>query len=156
MDTPMRPLVPLEPEPVHAIVARAAQLAPLRELLPATPLLALPQDLALALLSDSACASIAAAHGRSSVVDGFSRIALVARCCVQLSRSGPVAYIEMSRAREAAMVFRDGRVDAIHANDDGLDAPVNAALRALGVTTNAARDEREAVGLGRREAPLRR
>ncbi len=124
-------------DPFLAIVARPDVLEPLRTQGPA--LVRLPQELALAPLSAALCATLAKAHGLSPAVDGFLHLGLASRCCAVLSRSGAVAYVELSRAHGVAASFRDGALAALHA--------VDVALRELGAVKGSARDELEALGL---------
>lgn len=88
--------------------------------------------------------------------------AALAAAAVELSKSGPVAFVEAAygdgRDFQASVLWQNGRVTAgpLKADtvwdprdEDLCERPVNAALRALGISADGPGDEWDAVGLAR-------
>jgi hypothetical protein len=123
-----------------------------KRLIPSGKSVSLAQDLCFMPITDKVLADLRLAHpevGEDKV--GFERLSGgVEHVAVELSREGPVAYIETEynggEGAQASVAWRNGTV--VLPPRTAESGPINEALVLLGVARQNAHDEFDAVGLG--------
>jgi hypothetical protein len=139
---------------IRGFVARPETLAAVRARFPGTKLVALDAGFAWVPATDALMAEIDAADpageriGRT--IDFVFDHPVMLRLLADLSRSGPIAFVETDyvdgRGAQAATACVDGQVVT---SQEGDARPINHALRAIGVVRPSDEDEFDTVCLGK-------
>ena len=139
---------------IRGFVARPETLAAVRARFPGTKLVALDAGFAWVPATDALMAEIDAADpageriGRT--IDFVFDHPVMLRLLADLSRSGPIAFVETDyvdgRGAQAATACVDGKVVT---SEEGDGRPINHALRAIGVVRPSDEDEFDTVCLGK-------
>ena len=139
---------------IRGFVARPETLAAVRARFPGAKLVALDAGFAWVPATDALMAEIDAADpageriGRT--IDFVFDHPVMLRLLADLSRSGPIAFVETDyvdgRGAQAATACVDGKVVT---SEEGDGRPINHALRAIGVVRPSDEDEFDTVCLGK-------
>jgi hypothetical protein len=137
---------------IRGFVGRLATLNAIRARVPDAKLIDLEEGFALLPGTAAVLAAIDAADPAgdrlSNSIDFLFDHPLMVRTLADLSRSGPVAFVETDyfegRGAQAATAFVDGQVVAAKEGDGW---PINEALRAIGVVRRSDEDEFDTVCL---------
>ena len=139
---------------IRGFVARPETLAAVRARFPVAKLVALDAGFAWVPATDVLMAEIDAADpageriGRT--IDFVFDHPVMLRLLADLSRSGPIAFVETDyvdgRGAQAATACVDGKVVT---SEEGDGRPINHALRAIGVVRPSDEDEFDTVCLGK-------
>ena len=139
---------------IRGFVARPETLAAVRARFPVAKLVALDAGFAWVPATDALMAEIDAADpageriGRT--IDFVFDHPVMLRLLADLSRSGPIAFVETDyvdgRGAQAATACVDGKVVT---SEEGDGRPINHALRAIGVVRPSDEDEFDTVCLGK-------
>ena len=139
---------------IRGFVARPETLAAVRARFPGTKLVALDAGFAWVPATDALMAEIDAGDpageriGRT--IDFVFDHPVMLRLLADLSRSGPIAFVETDyvdgRGAQAATACVDGKVVT---SEEGDGRPINHALRAIGVVRPSDEDEFDTVCLGK-------
>jgi len=139
---------------IRGFVARPETLASVRVRFPVAKLVALDAGFAWVPATNALMAAIDAADPAGAQIGGTIDFVfdhpVMLRLLADLSRSGPIAFVETDyvdgRGAQAATACTDGKIVT---SEEGDGRPINRALRAIGVVRPSDEDEFDTVCLGK-------